>query len=283
MREGSDFTDSAEVVTDPVDLAALVPGFVGLFQVPQCLSHPGGDGLPVARYVEAEFLLVLPNLAHKRHIPPELCQLLADLHRDRLQFPGTGQNGLIQFTVAAANTTGVEDTHRELGSGFADALRSNDANRLPLLYWHIGGRQIAVAHPADAPRGLARQRRSDRNLRDARYYQLVGLIESDGLVAIDQDFPGLRVCQRGCSQPSGDPVLQRDVAVRSRTLRRPAVQGSAVLALHDYFLGDVDQPAREVPAACRVKRRVRQSLASTVGGQEVFQCRQPLAEVRFDR
>ena len=112
---------------------------------------------------------------------------------------------------------------------------------------------------------------------------MVGLVQRDGLVAVDQNFASLWVRQRGRSQSAADPVLQGDVAVRRRPLWSPTVQRSAVLTLDNYFLGHVDQPACQIPAARGVKRSVGQTLAGAVGGQEVFQGRQAFAEVGLNR
>ncbi len=111
LGQGPDFTETAEVVAYPVDLPPLVAGFVGLLQVAQRLGHPGGHGLAVAGHVEAEFLLVLPDLAGGGDTAAELGQLLAYLHGHGLQLPHPGEHCFVQVAVPAADAAGVEHAH----------------------------------------------------------------------------------------------------------------------------------------------------------------------------
>ena len=60
-------------------------------------------------------------------------------------------------------------------------------------------------------------------------------------------------------------------------------RGPAVVQLHDQLLGDVDEPAREVPRVGGPKRGVGQALAGPVGRDEVLEHRQALAERGLDR
>src|SRR5690606_11247818 len=59
--------------------------------------------------------------------------------------------------------------------------------------------------------------------------------------------------------------------------------GAAVDLADDDVLGDVHQTPGEVPGVGGAQRRVRQTLALTVGGDEVLQHRQALAVGRLDR
>ena len=62
-----------------------------------------------------------------------------------------------------------------------------------------------------------------------------------------------------------------------------AVHGRAVVLDHHQVLGHVDQATRQVAGVRGLQRRVRQALAGAVGGDEVLQDVQALAEVRGDR
>ena len=62
-----------------------------------------------------------------------------------------------------------------------------------------------------------------------------------------------------------------------------AVVGAAVLLGDDHVLRHVHEPPRQVAGIGGLERGVRQPLARAVGGDEVLQHRQPLAEVRSDR
>ncbi len=64
----------------------------------------------------------------------------------------------------------------------------------------------------------------------------------------------------------------------------PDAAGAAAIGFaDDELLGHVDKPARQVPGVRRTKRRVCEALAGAVGGDEVLQHRQPLAERGLDR
>ena len=53
----------------------------------------------------------------------------------------------------------------------------------------------------------------------------------------------------------------------------------AVVLAHDDLLRDVDETTREVPGVGGTQRGVGETLAGTVGGDEVLEDRQALAEV----
>ncbi|OPZ61252.1 MAG: hypothetical protein BWY88_00317 [Synergistetes bacterium ADurb.Bin520] len=72
------------------------------------------------------------------------------------------------------------------------------------------------------------------------------------------------------------------VAILEQRFDADAFFGAAVLFGDNKVLGHVHQAAREVSGLGRTKGRVRQSLASSVGRDEVLQHVQPLAEVGHD-
>ena len=62
-----------------------------------------------------------------------------------------------------------------------------------------------------------------------------------------------------------------------------AVDRAAVVLGDDEVVGDVDQAARQVAGVGGLKRRVGQTFAAAVRGDEVFEDGQAFAEVRDDR
>ena len=60
------------------------------------------------------------------------------------------------------------------------------------------------------------------------------------------------------------------------------VIGAAVALQDDYFLSYVDQPTGQIPAVGGPQRGVGQTFAGSVGGDEVLQRGQPLAEAGLD-
>ena len=62
--------------------------------------------------------------------------------------------------VLTGDTAGVERTHRQLGTGLADRLGGDDADRLADVDQLAGGQRPAVADRAGAQRRLAGQHAS---------------------------------------------------------------------------------------------------------------------------
>ena len=61
-----------------------------------------------------------------------------------------------------------------------------------------------------------------------------------------------------------------------------AFHRAAVVLGHDHVLRNVDQAAGQVAGVGRLERRIGQALARAVRRDEVFEHRQPFAEVRRD-
>src|SRR5919109_675880 len=86
---------------------------------------------------------------------PDDLDLAVDLGDDRLALRDPGFEQLLDAwqalgDVDAGNTARVEGPHRQLGSGLADRLGGDHADRLPDLD-QLAGRKVApVAVPADA-------------------------------------------------------------------------------------------------------------------------------------
>ena len=57
------------------------------------------------------------------------------------------------------------------------------------------------------------------------------------------------------------------------------VNGSAIGDAHDHVLCNVNQASRQVTGVCGAERRVGQTLARAVRGDEVLEHRHPFAEV----
>ena len=79
--------------------------------------------------------------------------------------------------------------------------------------------------------------------------------------------------------------MLNDVAcgVRLDDRHRESTLGATVVFANDDVLRHVHQTTREVAGVGGTQRRVREALASTVGGDEVLENRQALAVVRLDR
>ena len=82
-----------------------------------------------------------------------------------------------------------------------------------------------------------------------------------------------------------DTVAERleDVAAFHDRGDRDAVERLAILFGDDHVLGNVDQTTGEVTRVCGLQRRIREALASAVGGDEVLQHGETFTEVSRDR
>src|SRR6185437_4426748 len=190
--------------------------------------------------------------------------------------------GLLARLLAdpAGGAADVEGTHGELGAGLADGLGGDDAHRLARLHRLARGQVAAVAGDADAALGFTGEHRADQHLLDAAALDAGGEGLVNQLVDAHDDLP-LEVAdrlQRDAADNAVAQALHRFPGVHDGA-HRDAVHRAAVVVADDDVLGHVHQAAGEVAGVGRLERRVGQPLARAVGGDEVLQHRQPLAEV----
>ena len=134
---------------------------------------------------------------------------------------------------------------------------------------------LAGEHRAGRGRGRSPGRRTScwisRSRSDAAGLEHGAVGELHGL----DRGPGRRAGSRGSSAcPPGRWLTP--------SIQMPA-GAAAVLLADDELLGDVDETARQVAGVGRAKRRVGEALAGAVGGDEVLEHRQALAEGGLDR
>src|SRR3982074_237277 len=87
----------------------------------------------------------------------------------------------------AGRSADVERPHGQLRAGFADRLRSNDADRFAKFHKLSGGKIAPVAHRANAAATFAGEHRTNLQLLDADALQIVRDFFVDELVSFD-DF-----------------------------------------------------------------------------------------------
>ena len=191
--------------------------------------------------------------------------------------------GLFHRTTRRA--ADMKGAHGQLGAGLADGLGRDDAHRLADVD-HVAAAQVAaVAHGADAALGLAGEHRADHHPVDTRGLDGLHPVLGDLLVHAHQHFAGVRI----------DHILQRHAAEDTFTdahdhlaafdqgLGHGAAHGAAVPHDDGRILGHVHQPSGEVAGVGGLERGVGQTLAGAVGGDEVLENAQALAEVGLDR
>ena len=144
-------------------------------------------------------------------------------------------------------TADVEGTHRELGSGLADGLRSDDSGSFAEFDEAAGGQVAAVAHHADAALGFAGQHGTDFYPLDAGGLDRAGEFFGDFLIDID-DYVAVVVFQFFKRNAAYDAVAQRldDFASFDDTRDVDAVDGAAIVFADDYVLRHVDQATSQV-------------------------------------
>ena len=185
---------------------------------------------------------------------------------------------------ARCRTTDVEGPHRQLRAGLADRLRRDHADRFADVDQAAAAQVAAVALGADAEAGFAGQRGAHLDFVDAFGFEHFDHVFVEHLAG-RQQHAVLRVQHvfgRGAAE---DTVAQRfdDFTAFDDGAHQRAVLRAAILLGHDQILRHVDQATRQVAGVRGLQRRVGQTLAGTVGGDEVLQHVQAFAEVRGDR
>ena len=195
----------------------------------------------------------------------------------------------LRDVVRGGHTTGVEGAHRQLRAGLTDRLGGDDADGLADVDQLAGGERAAVALGAGADLGVTGQHRADLHLLDAGSDELVDLDVTEVPAGRDEHLPRRRVGdldRRRAGVRRGLGVLVLDHATVVELDADPLGQtalGAAVVLADDHVLRDVHQTTGEVARVGGPQSGVRQTLAGTVGGDEVLQDGQALTEVRLDR
>ena len=185
--------------------------------------------------------------------------------------------------MRGGRSTDVERTHGELRAGFADGLRRDHADRFAALDQASGGQVAAVAGDANAALRFAGQHRADLDALDAGRLNRRGQFFGDLLVDAD-DHVAFVILLIFESHAAHDAVAQRldDFAGFDDRLDEDAFAGAAIVLADDHVLRHVHQTARQVAGIGRLQRRIGQTLAGAVRGDEVLQHVEAFAEVGGD-
>ena len=180
----------------------------------------------------------------------------------------------------------MEGTHRELGAGLADRLCSDDANGLAHIDKLAGGHRAAVAHGTRAHAALAGENRAHTDGLCACSDKLVNANSRQLLARMADDLAvHLHVTSQGACDDRALRVIDdaHPVSGLDTDDSNVALVSSTIHFANDHVLRDVDQSTGQITGVRRAKRGIGQTLASTVGGDEVLQNRQAFAEVGLDR
>ncbi len=133
--------------------------------------------------------------------------------------------------------------------------------------------------------GLAGQHGADAHAFHPGSFYPVGQLIGDLLVHVHQYLSG-----NGMAHPlqgeTPDYTVSQGFDDFLSVLDRPALQtvdGTAVLLVHHYILGNVDQSACKVARIGGLQSRIGQALAGSIGGYEELYNRKPLLEVASNR
>ena len=185
----------------------------------------------------------------------------------------------------ACNTTDVERTQCQLSTGLTDRLCSDDADNLTLLN-HTRRCQVAtVALRADTVASLASQHRTDLDLFQRRLLDCLGDRLGDLLTCCAEQLTGDGVIYIVQSHATQDALIERlnHVLILLDCGCNQTTQRTAILLIDDHVLSNIYQSTSQVTCVCGLQRRIRQTLTSTVGRNEVLQHRQTLLKVRQNR
>ena len=232
-----------------------------------------------------------------RHLATDLCDLGQALGLARLEQLHHARQTVRD--VGAGHAAGVERPHRQLRAGLADRLGGDDAHRVADLGQLAARHGAAVAGLAHAPRSLALEHRADRDLDDLALLGVlgpgvgqVGQLGTVDLLALLHDHAsalGGDVPRRdppdevGVDLAGGPQAARLGIDLQPRPRHLDEFLGAAVLLADDHVLGDVHQTPGQVAPVRGAQRRVGQTLAGTVGRDEVLEHGQALDEVGLDR
>ena len=206
-----------------------------------------------------------------------------DLEVDELHEAVVAGFDLGLFGDAGGRAADVERAHGELRAGLADGLRGDDADGFAHFDEAAGGQVAAVAARANAAAGFAGEHGANLDALDARGLNRVGQLLGDFLVHVDDDvaFVVLDLFERDAADDAIAQRLDFDAGFENR-LDVDAVRRAAVELVDDHVLGHVHQPPREIAGIGGLERRIGQTLAGAVRGDEVLQHGEAFAEVRGD-
>ena len=171
------------------------------------------------------------------------------------------------------DTTGVEGTEGELGTGFTDGLGGNDADGFALLY-HLGGGEVAaVALLADAVLGFAGEDGTDFDFLDAGIFDGGGDGFGDFFAGVDEDVSVFGVGDVVHGNATEDALGEGadDFVAVLECGADEATEGAAVFFVDDDIVRNVDETAGEVSGVGGLQGRIGETLTGTVGGDEVLE------------
>src|SRR5690606_4400312 len=185
----------------------------------------------------------------------------------------------------ARRTTDVEGTHGQLSTRLTDRLGSDDADRFADVDLMATGKVTAVALGADTVAGFTADWRTHDHFVDAVQLDEVDPLLINQGTGRNQNLFATRLEHVACNDTTQDSLTQRLNNIATFDMRRhvQALLGAAVGLGHNQILRNVNQTASQVTGVGGLQCGIRQTLTSTVGGDEVLEYVQTFTEVRGNR
>ena len=177
--------------------------------------------------------------------------------------------------VEAGDTTGVEGTHRQLGTGLADRLGGDDADRVAEL-------GVGCRSPSRGRNRPGRCRTSSSHLSGERTGDLRVVLAANASTSSATSGLSISWLRLSSSRPrlvSNFFAARRPIrfgfgfAVLAVDRHLDEVLRLAVLGVDDHVLGDVDETTGQVTGVGGTQGGVREALTGTVGRDEVLEHR----------
>ena len=184
----------------------------------------------------------------------------------------------------ARSTADVEGSHRELGAGFADGLRGNDAHSFTDLDHAACGKTATVAFDTNTALGFASKCRTDLELLVADFLQrscsflINELIFFKNGLACDRIFNGFAA---GAADDTGREADHFFVSFIDRADDN-AICSMAVIDRDDDILRGVDEFTCKISRVSSFESCISETFAGAVSGDEILEHGQSLTEVRGD-
>ena len=179
----------------------------------------------------------------------------------------------------------MEGTESQLCTRLTDRLCRYDTDHLAHLDGAIVCQVTTVALGADTLLALTGEDGADLHLGDRRLLDLGGSLLVDLFIGSDDQFAGDRVDDVVDGAATEDALIERcdDVLSLLDLTTDNTAERAAVLLGNDHIGGDIDETTGQVTGVGGLECRIGESLAGTVGGDEVVEYGETLLEVGQDR
>ena len=187
--------------------------------------------------------------------------------------------------IGGGDTTGVEGTESQLCTRLTDRLCRYDTDHLAHLDGAIVCQVTTVTLGADTLLALTGEDGADLHLGNRRLLDLGGSLLVDLFIGSDNQLSRDRVDDVVDGAATEDALIERcdDVLSLLDLTTDDTAERTAVLLGDDHIGGDIDETTGQVTGVGGLECRIGESLAGTVGGDEVVEYGETLLEVGQDR